>query len=90
VNQSNNNITKLSDTKNWVYVINPGSFASPKDYVNKMAATNFDIMLITPFWNKNTLLTPSQIKTLKRKSIGAKRIVLCYVSIGEAENFFPY
>ena len=35
-------------------------------------------------------LTPHDIETLRTKPGGAKRIVLCYLSIGEAENYRAY
>ena len=51
--------------------------------------TDFDLLLIEPSHN-GIFLTKSQVEQLKTKKNGGKRIVISYLSIGEAEDYRGY
>jgi cysteinyl-tRNA synthetase, unknown class len=55
-------------------------------------ASPFDLLVIdyTRDGSEATRLTPAEIERLKRKPDGSRRLVLAYVSIGEAESYRPY
>jgi cysteinyl-tRNA synthetase len=86
--QNANNIVKLTDAKNWAYILNP-NFPTKFDYTLKIRATNYDVVVISPLYN-NELLASRDINFMKPKANGGRRQVICYMSIGEAENYMYY
>lgn len=89
VNVNADNITALSQAKNFLYLINPENFASKTDFINAVTATNYDAVIMDLFLNDEAF-TASEISQLKNKANGGKRLVICYMSIGEAEDYRYY
>jgi cysteinyl-tRNA synthetase len=88
-NVNANTITALSQAKNFLYLINPENFASKTDFINAVTATNYDAVIMDLFLSDETF-TASEITQLKNKANGGKRLVICYMSIGEAEDYRYY
>ena len=86
---NSNNITSLSQARNFLYLINPEKYSSKTAFINAVKATNFDVILMDLFLN-NTAFTSTEIDQLKTKANGGKRLVICYMSIGEAEDYRYY
>jgi len=86
---NSNNITSISQAKNFLYLINPEKYASKAAFINAVKATNYDVILMDLFLN-NTAFTATEIDQLKTKANGGKRLVICYMSIGEAEYYRYY
>ncbi|MFT3796681.1 endo alpha-1,4 polygalactosaminidase [Flavobacterium sp.] len=84
-----NDITRLSDAKNYLYLINSSNYKQRFYYLKDIAKTNFDVIIIDLFFHTKPF-TPEEIKQLQTKANGGKRLVLAYVSIGSAENFRYY
>lgn len=84
-----NNITALSDAMNYLYLINTEKFVSKNSFINAIAATNFDVIIIDLFYS-DTALTTYDINRLKTKVNGGKRLVISYINIGAAENYRYY
>lgn len=91
INQENNLvITTISQVKNFLYLINPANYSSKADFISAVNATNYDLLIMDLFFNDNTAFTSSEIAQLKSKANGGKRLVVSYMSIGEAENYRYY
>ena len=88
--QNANAITQLSQVKNFLYLINPESFASKSAFIAAATATNYDLLIMDLFFHDGTAFTASEIAQLKNKANGGKRLVISYLSIGEAENYRFY
>lgn len=88
-NVNSNNITTLTDAKNFLYLINPENFATKQDFINAIAATNYDVLIMDCFLN-DLLFTSDEITQLKSKQNGGQRLVISYMSIGEAEDYRFY
>lgn len=60
--------------------------------IDNAARSPFDVLVIDPSLDGSdaTALTPAQLEQLKRKADGSRRLVLAYLSIGEAESYRPY
>jgi cysteinyl-tRNA synthetase len=86
---NSNNITSISQAKNFLYLINPEKYATKAAFINAVKATNYDVILMDLFLN-NTAFTGAEIDQLKTKANGGKRLVICYMSIGEAEDYRYY
>ncbi len=75
----------LGAVKNWGYQLQNLDIA-------RAAASPFDLLVVdyTKDGSEETRLTTAEIERMKRKPDGSRRIVLAYVSIGEAESYRPY
>lgn len=89
VNENADNIATLAQARNFLYLINPGAFASRADFLAAVDATNYDVLLLDAFYD-DTLLTADEVAALKTKANGATRLVIAYMSIGEAEDYRFY
>ena len=83
------NITSLAAAKNFLYLINPSAYSTKNDFLTAIQGTNYDIVLIDLFFN-DTALTPANVASLKTKAAGGSRLVIAYMSIGEAEDYRYY
>ena len=83
-------VKSLSEVKNFLYLINPNKFTSKSDFINAVTATNYDLLIMDLFFNDSTEFTSTEIDRLKNKANGGKRLVIAYMSIGEAEDYRYY
>lgn len=88
-NMNSDVIANLSQAKNFLYLVNPANFASKSAFVNAVTATNYDALIMDLYLNEE-IFTASEINQLRNKANGGKRIVICYMSIGEAEDYRYY
>ncbi len=88
-NTNSNNINSLSDAKNFLYLINPENFPTKQDFINAVSQTDFDIIIIDCFFNEEEF-SSQEINNLKIKQNGGQRLVISYMSIGEAEDYRYY
>ena len=88
-NENVNDINQLSDAKNFLYLINPENFATKQDFITAVSATNYDVVLMDMFLGGESF-TQQEITQLKTKANGGIRMVICYMSIGEAEDYRYY
>jgi cysteinyl-tRNA synthetase len=84
-----NDVLHLSDAKNYLYIINPESYSSKSDFLDAISSTNYDLVIVDLFFD-DLPLSSSDIDRLKVKENGSERLVICYMSVGEAENYRYY
>lgn len=89
-NVNNSTITSLSQVKNFLYLINPQNFTSKTDFINAVTSTNYDLLIMDLYFDELTEFSTGEITLLKNKANGGKRLVISYMSIGEAENYRYY
>ena len=82
-------IQSLANSKNFLYLINPENFATKQDFITAVSQTDYDIIIMDCFFN-NEEFTASEINSLKTKKNSGIRIVISYMSIGEAEDYRYY
>jgi cysteinyl-tRNA synthetase len=82
-------VQTLSSAKNFLYLIDPEQYSDRDSYLNDLRGTSYDLLIIDLFFH-GIALTPSEVDTLKVKQGGGSRLVLCYMSIGEAEDYRYY
>ncbi|MCF6242057.1 MAG: endo alpha-1,4 polygalactosaminidase [Bacteroidales bacterium] len=82
-------IHQLSDAKNFLYIINSENYSSKADFISALKATNYDVILIDYAFNEDAF-TKDEINSLKVKNNGGKRLIISYMSIGEAETYRYY
>jgi cysteinyl-tRNA synthetase len=89
VNMNPVNVMSLAEAKNFLYLINPGSYSSITDFLNAVRNTNYDVVIIDAFY-EGDILTAANIASLRTKINGGHRLVIAYMSIGEAEDYRYY
>ncbi len=88
--ESTEDITGLAEAANFLYLINPETYASKDEFLAALEATEHDIVLIDAYWNGTEEYTSEQISGLKTKATDGSRLVIAYMSIGEAEDYRSY
>jgi len=87
-------IETLSQARTFLYLINPGEFESAASFFQALEATAYDLLVVDAFVQDENggsrWLTAGEVRTLQRKPSGARRLVLAYLSVGEAESYRPY
>ncbi|MEJ5362058.1 MAG: endo alpha-1,4 polygalactosaminidase [Spirochaetota bacterium] len=88
-NKNEDPVIRLQQAKNFLYVINPERFKSKDEFVRALQHTWYDVLIIDAFfWDE--LLTRDDIAALQKKPDGARRLVIAYMSVGEAEDYRYY
>jgi len=93
IREHGRDIHHLADVLNFLFLINPEAFADKERFLSALERTNYDLIVIdafvdgqgTPEW-----LEPEDVRSLKTKANGARRLVISYLSIGEAEDYRYY
>ena len=89
-NENSDVITNLQDAKNFLYLISPDNeYPTKQAFVDAVKSTNYDYIIMDFFYNEEEF-TSAQIAELKQKANGGKRLLICYMSIGEAEDYRYY
>ncbi len=83
------NVTSLREAKNFLYLINPGSFPSRDAFLHAVRETDYDIVIIDLFY-EDAVLSSSEVASLKIKANRGSRLIIAYMSIGEAEDYRYY
>lgn len=89
INANSDDVNGLSQAKNYLYLIGADGFATKTDFLNAIAATNFDVVLIDLFFGDESL-TSADLQSIRYKANGGKRLLISYISIGSAENYRYY
>jgi cysteinyl-tRNA synthetase len=89
-NENADTIRQLSQVKNFLYLINLSGYNTRAEFINAVAATNYDALVTDLFFNDGVAFTAAEVEQLSKKANGGIRMVICYMSIGEAENYRYY
>ncbi|MFX0115660.1 MAG: endo alpha-1,4 polygalactosaminidase [Candidatus Hodarchaeota archaeon] len=89
-NENAMNITSLDEAKNFLYLINPSLFSTKEGFLDTLRATTYDLIIMDLFYEEGEL-NQTEIASLKIKANGgATRLIIAYMSIGEAEDYRYY
>lgn len=88
-NANSNDIIVLSQAKNFIFFINPENYSTKAEFITAVNATNYDVVIMDLFL-EDTQFTETEIILMKHKANGGTRLILCYMSIGEAEDYRYY
>lgn len=89
-NTNTRDILSLREASNFLYLINPEDFTTVEKMISEISQTNYDMIIIDLFDNDGKTLSAYDIGRLKQKANGGDRLVLAYMSIGEAEEYRYY
>ena len=88
-NAGADDVVSLSEAANFLYLINYENFSSRQQMIDAVSATDYDLLILDLFFN-DEVLTENDLELLKQKNNGGRRLVICYMSIGEAEEYRYY
>lgn len=87
--ENNDDIIALKDAKNFLYLLNYSEYSDKKELLTELNATNYDVLILDLFF-EGEAFSKEEIKQLKQKAQGGKRLLIAYMSIGEAEDYRFY
>lgn len=90
INENADTIRKISDAKNYLYIINAQKYSSKKAFMDAIAKTNYDLVMIDLCFGDFDCYSKDDLNVLRQKANGGKRLVLSYVNIGAAEKWRYY
>ncbi len=83
-------VKNIRSAKNLLFLINSELYPAKSVYLDALDACKYDALVIDLFY-KDTALTTADLNRIRYKpSPSVPRIVLCYMSVGEAENYRYY
>lgn len=88
-NENTNNILVLSDAQNFLYMINPIQ-NTKAEYLSALKESRHDVLIIDAFYDGTEAITQQDIDSLRTKPQGGTRLILSYMSIGQAESYRWY
>lgn len=89
-NKNSDDVQSLNQAKNFLYLINPDAFPDKQQFIDSLSNTAYDLFVVDLFFQGDEQLTAEDINTLRIKPVGGNRLIICYMSIGEAENYRYY
>ena len=88
-NVNGDDIITLAAARNFLYLLDPVLFTDRSNYITALDASSYDLFIIDAFYEEQ-LLTREEVIQLQSKPNGARRLVIAYMSIGEAEEYRYY
>jgi cysteinyl-tRNA synthetase, unknown class len=82
-------VASLHDARNFLCLINPEKYSSSRGFIDALCGTEYDLVIMDCFFDDRPF-TKDDIARLKTKPQGGKRLILSYLSIGEAEDYRYY
>lgn len=79
----------VSDIKNYMVLLNSEKFTEIDSLTKSLAKTNYDC-IIMDISDSNGVLSPEQLNRIRYKANGGRRLLICYMSLGEAEVYRAY
>jgi len=89
-NVNEDQITSLSMASNFLYLLNMENYETKEEYIEAIEGTNYDLLITDLFFHDGTSFTQEDVERLRAKENGGTRMLLCYISIGEAEDYRYY
>lgn len=88
-NENGKDIHTLSDAQNFLYILNYENYETKQELLSALSKTNYDIFIMDAFFDENTF-TKKDIEQIRIKADGGRRLLISYMSIGEAEEYRYY
>jgi cysteinyl-tRNA synthetase len=82
-------VRHLQEAGDFLYLINPGRFVDRSGYLDALRQASQDILVVDLFYG-GTALSSAEVASLQKRPDGRRRLVLAYMSVGEAEDYRYY
>jgi len=87
--ENRGDILSAGEVRNFLYLINGEKFSTKKDFLSTVKATNYDLIIMDLFLSDEAL-NEGDLEQIRKKQNGGRRLLICYMSIGEAEDYRFY
>lgn len=88
--ENNKSVESLAKVKNVLILTDTRKFADKDLMLNALAKTNFDLLIVDPFFNFNRALSREDVRSLQFKQIGTRRLVYAVLNVAEAQDTRAY
>ena len=88
-NANSADVASLAEVRNFLYLLDSGLYSSKAALLNAIRDTDYDAIILDAS-HDDVSLTKDDIALLKTKSNGGDRLIIAYMSIGEAEDYRYY
>jgi cysteinyl-tRNA synthetase, unknown class len=85
VNENPHNISGLNHVQNFLMLTDAAAWDTQEEFVLALAGTNYDAIVVDVYHRGRAPLSRRTVESLRYKKLGARRLVLAYMNIGEAE-----
>ncbi|ERJ95831.1 putative cysteine--tRNA ligase [Selenomonas sp. oral taxon 892 str. F0426] len=87
--ENTGNVTQLKEAKNFLVLLNPEHYKTRELYIKALSETNYDLLIVDLYYGDRPL-SKEETMRLKRKANGGQRLLLSYMSVGEAADYRTY
>ncbi len=87
--ENKRDITSMDQVRNFLYLLNYAQFSTKQELLTALASTNYDLIIMDAFY-AGELLSQDDLNQINSKANGGKRLLVSYMSIGEAGDFRYY
>ena len=84
------NIDSVAKVRNILMLTNTRNFSDKELMVQSLGKTNYDLLIIDPFFRNSIPLTKEDIIELQAKKVGARRLVFAVLDITKAQDTRSY
>lgn len=85
INENAQNIEKANQAQNILFLLDTSKFTNKEEYLREIERSNFDIVVISPFFQKKAL-RKEDINRLKYKKNGTLRKIIAAMNISETDS----
>ena len=86
INENARNIFKVADAANISFFIDDSLYKDKERFLQDIRDSNYDIVVIEPFFRHKTPLSKEDVESLKFKKNGAKRLIFAKMNVSEANR----
>jgi endo-alpha-1,4-polygalactosaminidase (GH114 family) len=86
MHENPNPIHDLASAQNFLPMLRSDGFATRSAWFEALARTNYDVLLLDPFWRETDSLSFEQVRALRYKRLGADRLVLGVMPLALARD----
>lgn len=86
IKENAKNIFDLKSAQNIAFLLKDDLYADKQDFIDAVRASNYDVVVIEPYFRNKTPFTPDEINAMKYKKNGTRRQLLARFSVTEAKD----
>jgi endo-alpha-1,4-polygalactosaminidase (GH114 family) len=79
-------VQAAGEAENVLFVLENRRFPAKVDWLNALRATNFDMLVVAPFYKGDVPLSADEVYSLKFKKMGSPRLVIAHLPLTEARD----
>jgi cysteinyl-tRNA synthetase len=88
-NVNSSDVFEIPLAKNFLYLLNGENYSTKQEFISAVCSTDYDAVIMDLFY-EGEQFTREELEQMRFKNNGGRRILICYMSIGEAEDYRYY